>query len=109
MYFNFSTLLNNVQLMARQTPGRVRVLRTPCGGVIGSAGEQWDEALGAHRLPTPVEFFQRIHTSISTVNDPVRYLRQGPRRELTPREMRLLWRTASGSIRQARKLNLELQ
>ena len=98
MYFSFPTLLSNVALMARQTPGRVRCLRARIC-VLGDAGEQWDERRQVYCLPTPLEYFTRVWASLNGPH---------PRRPFTQREMRQIWRAASRAIRIVRQENITL-
>lgn len=93
-------LCNNVRTLARQTPARVKLLRQPCMAVIGSAGEQWDEEREHHRLPTVTEFWLKIMAGLG---------RPGTgRRQMTPREIRLLWKSASSAIRYTRRIYPDL-
>ena len=79
-------LLTNVTAMASQTPGRVRTLRSGIG-ILGSAGEQWDEKLQTFRLPSADEFLAKVLRGIGPGRQHAGY---GIRRYFRPEEARKL-------------------
>lgn len=98
----FNELLENVELMARQTVRRVKSLRDGWA-LIGSGAEAWDHDSNQWRLPTPDEFTQTV---IKGVGPP--HIGYARRREFYPREAKTLIQTARHVARFERREHPEL-